>query len=149
MIIVHPDPCLRLVSTNASRREALMIILRLKREINNITWGNVVGLAAPQIGINKRVFIAENKMYINPLIVISSGRYLHYREGCYSLGKDTFYDVKRTEHIFMKWVDMFGIPHKNDFYGKTAEIIQHEYDHLEGVLLIDHQNIKEQSKCLY
>lgn len=110
-----------------------------------------VGLAAPQIGRNDRIVVidatpvADNfpecsgwkKALINPEIEILSGETTSRGEGCLSLpGLNE--DVKRVEHIRLRYLDKEFQPHEEEISGFLARIVQHECDHLEGKLYIDH-----------
>jgi peptide deformylase len=97
-------------------------------------WGNLVGLAAPQIGISKRFFMALEKMYINPTITKFSEEIYKSLEGCYSLEKGVNYPTTRHEWIILEWQDRNGRAHTKRFDGFRAQVIQHEYDHLTGKL---------------
>ena len=112
---------------------------------------NGVGLAAPQIGIPLRMFVidlspyadeephlAESKRtFINPEIYDESDVEVLMSEGCLSLpGLNE--DVYRPEKIRIRWVDENFAPHDREFEGHEARVIQHEYDHLDGRLFIDH-----------
>ncbi len=110
-----------------------------------------VGLAAPQIGRNDRIVVidadplAENhpecagrKMtLINPEIEILDGEKISRAEGCLSL-PGLSENVTRVEHIRLKWMDENFTPHDEEISGFLARIVQHECDHLEGKLYIDH-----------
>ena len=110
-----------------------------------------VGLAAPQIGRNDRIVVidaspvAENfpecdgwkKALINPEIVILDGDMVSRSEGCLSL-PGLSEDVKRVEHIRLRWLDEDFQPHEEEISGFLARIVQHECDHLEGKVYIDH-----------
>ena len=101
-----------------------------------LTWGNPVGLAAPQVGRNVRVFIALDQVYFNPELtpVEESGTTVH-QEGCYSLEKDRFdYQVERYNEIVLRWQNKKGKWRQERIKGFRAQVIQHEYDHLEGRL---------------
>lgn len=110
-----------------------------------------VGLAAPQIGLNHRIVVidadpvadtfpecAGRKLtLINPVIEVLDGEPVTRGEGCLSL-PGLSEDVKRVEHIRLKWVDENFEPHEEEIFGFLARIVQHECDHLEGKLYIDH-----------
>lgn len=110
-----------------------------------------VGLAAPQVGISKRFIVMRDvrdradkgvllKM-INPKIVAESDDMVLSEEGCLSvLGPDgpVFADVIRPDAVTVEWTDETGANHKRDFTGYAARIVQHEYDHLDGILFVDH-----------
>ncbi|MBT3279366.1 MAG: peptide deformylase [Phycisphaerales bacterium] len=101
-----------------------------------------VGLAAPQVGLNVRLFIAcptfepdDVRAYINPVIVEADGSQSD-EEGCLSF-PDIFGQVKRAEHIVVEAMDLNGELFREDCTELHARIIQHEIDHLDGVILLD------------
>lgn len=110
-----------------------------------------VGLAAPQIGRNDRIVVIDaspiaetypecdgKKMtLINPKIEILDGEKITRGEGCLSL-PGISENVTRVEHIRLKWVDENFTPHEEEISGFLARIVQHECDHLDGKLYIDH-----------
>lgn len=110
-----------------------------------------VGLAAPQIGRNDRIVVIDaspvaetypeckgKKMtLINPEIEILDGEKITRGEGCLSL-PGISENVTRVEHIRLKWVDENFTPHEEEISGFLARIVQHECDHLDGKLYIDH-----------
>lgn len=111
--------------------------------IETMYENNGVGLAAPQVGILKRIFVVDamdgagSRVFINPEILEKSGEQTD-EEGCLSLpGRHK--PVKRANKIKIKALDVNG----NEFVLNAEEFlaraIQHEYDHLEGVLFIDHE----------
>ncbi len=98
------------------------------------------GLAAPQIGINKTVFVTfeDGKLqtFINPFIVERSQETNFYRELCVSSGIMAA-DVERPEWIVIKWTDIEGVSHKDKVEGFLARLYQHEEAHLRGVVNLD------------
>ena len=110
-----------------------------------------VGLAAPQIGRNDRIVVIDaspvadtfpecdgwKHALINPEIEVLDGETISRSEGCLSL-PGLSEDVKRVEHIRLRWLDEDGDPHEQEISGYLARIVQHECDHLEGHLYIDH-----------
>lgn len=110
-----------------------------------------VGLAAPQIGRNDRIVVIDANpvsesfpecagrkfTLINPEIEILEGEKVTRAEGCLSL-PGLSENVPRVEHIRLKWMDENFEPHEEEISGFLARIIQHECDHLEGKLYIDH-----------
>ncbi len=109
---------------------------------------NGVGLAAPQVNITKRFLVMMNpdtnevfKM-INPKIVRKSVETVKMEEGCLSvLGSDglpVFSDVVRPENVDVEWTDENGKSLAAHMSGLPARIVQHETDHLDGVLFIDY-----------
>ncbi|MCM1066547.1 MAG: peptide deformylase [Muribaculaceae bacterium] len=110
-----------------------------------------VGLAAPQIGLNIRLVVidadpvsdtfpecAGRKLtLINPEIEILDGKSISRPEGCLSL-PGISESVPRTEHIRLRWLDENFEQHEEEIEGFLARIVQHECDHLEGKMFIDH-----------
>lgn len=104
-----------------------------------------VGLAAPQVGRRIRMLLAEDDRsgrtqtltLVNPEIVQASGEQDTYNEGCLSL-PELFADVKRPVEITVRYHDVDGKEHELTDDGFLARIIQHEMDHLEGILFVDH-----------
>lgn len=118
-----------------------------------------VGLAAPQIGLSIRIFVVDatgsgpeeegieteedlsdfKKVFINPKITKYEGEPWTFNEGCLSI-PDLREDVDRPEKVRIKYYDEAFNYHDEEFDGVKARIIQHEYDHLEGVLFVDKIN---------
>ena len=108
---------------------------------------NGVGLASPQIGENYRIFVIDTSsgdeplnpmVFINPKIIKKSGAFVS-NEGCLSF-PDVYTDVRRYENVMIKALDENGRPFVIEANGGTllTKAIQHEFDHLDGVLFIDH-----------
>ncbi|WP_025742996.1 peptide deformylase [Aquimarina pacifica] len=116
-----------------------------------------VGLAAPQIGLPIRLFIVDTnpfsedeelseeeasklkgfkKVFINATILEETGEEWAFSEGCLSI-PDVREDVFRKETIKIKYVDENFVEHIEVYSGLIARVIQHEYDHIEGVLFTD------------
>ncbi len=108
---------------------------------------NGVGLAAPQIGVNYRVFVIDVSsdkeplnpiVFVNPKIIKKSGSIVS-NEGCLSFPQ-AYTDVKRYSDVMVKALDSHGRPFTLEAKDGSllARAIQHEFDHLNGVLFIDH-----------
>lgn len=135
MIYKYPHKILLIKSEDVSVEEGQEIVELLKAEKKDLKWGNVVGLAAPQIGINKKVFMALDKYYLNANITWYSPETETKEEGCYSLKENKFdYKVTRSKNIKMEWQDYKGKHKQGFFMGFQAQVLQHEYDHLLGKL---------------
>lgn len=114
---------------------------------------NGVGLAAPQVGKSVRLFVVDastfsdeephlegfKKVFINPIILEETGTKWAFNEGCLSIPKIRE-DINRHPEITIEYYDENWELHEDTFKGMAARIIQHEYDHLEGKLFIDHIN---------
>lgn len=100
---------------------------------------NGIGLAAPQIGINKRIFVMGNPtqsyICVNPEIVSGSGT-VKEQEGCLSF-PGLWLHVNRYETVQVKYQDILGKPHEREFSGMAARVFQHEYDHLNGICFVN------------
>jgi len=100
-----------------------------------------LGLSAPQIGVFKRVFVArvrnKVKAFVNPKILKFSKKEISFLEGCFSV-PDIYGHVIRPAEIDLESQDKHGKLAKNHYSGITGRIIQHEIDHLDGKLFIDH-----------
>ena len=105
-----------------------------------------IGLAAIQVGVPSRVIVmdlskreaeAEPRVFINPEITWSSEEQSLYEEGCLSI-PDVHEDVERPARVKIRYLDLEGKPHEEDADGLFATCIQHEVDHVNGVLFVDH-----------
>ncbi len=116
--------------------EKLQKTLLLYRDITGLGRG----LAAPQVGISKRVFVTYSdnvfKTYINPQLVELSKEENLYRELCISCGYVSG-DVKRPRSITLEYMDEKGERQTKKADGFLARLLQHEYDHLGGILNLD------------
>lgn len=110
-----------------------------------------VGLAAPQVGLPIRMFVIDldclsdempeykdfRKTFINPEILEVSGEEESYEEGCLSL-PGIHETVKRMNKVHMRYLDADFVEHNEWIDGFQARVVQHEYDHLDGKVFIDH-----------
>ena len=110
-----------------------------------------VGLAAPQIGKGIRLFVVDTvqmdkeglppvgikKVFINPVILEEFGNVWAYEEGCLSI-PDVRGDVERFSHVKLRYLDEHFEQREEIFDGMNARVIQHEYDHIEGILFVEH-----------
>ena len=107
-----------------------------------------VGLAAPQVGVNQQIFIADigdgPLAFINPKLIKKSGADV-IEEGCLSIPGVTVM-VRRPERIVVRYVDENNQPHEKIYEEMMARVIQHEMDHLDGKLIVDYAGIKEKIK---
>ena len=108
-----------------------------------------VGLAAPQIGKPLRLFMIDSTLFdkkkkdgvrmafVNPTIVDETGEEWAFEEGCLSI-PDVREDVSRKAQLTLKYQSITGESFEKNFDGMTARVIQHEYDHIQGILFTDH-----------
>ena len=112
-----------------------------------------VGLAAPQIGLPIRLFLVDTlqseedkkdepstgikKVFINAYKLEEAGKPWPYEEGCLSI-PDVRGDVNRPEQLRIRYMDEQFVEHEEVFTGLNARVIQHEYDHIDGILFTEH-----------
>ncbi|MBN9318411.1 MAG: peptide deformylase [Caulobacterales bacterium 68-7] len=105
-----------------------------------------IGLAAVQVGVPKRVIVMDlaregeepaPQYFVNPEILTTSEDVLPYEEGCLSV-PEIFDEVERPAKVTLRYLNYKGEPVEEEAEGLYAVCIQHEMDHLEGVLFIDH-----------
>ncbi|MEZ5785387.1 MAG: peptide deformylase [Xanthobacteraceae bacterium] len=144
-ILILPDKQLRLVSKPVERIDST--IERLVEDMFETMYhAPGIGLAAIQVGAPLRVVtmdIAKKdeekapQVFINPEILSSSEELSTYEEGCLSI-PDIHEDVERPARVNIRYLDLAGKAHEAEATGLFATCIQHEIDHLNGVLFIDH-----------
>jgi peptide deformylase len=117
-------------------------LARLAREmLEALREGKGVGLAGPQVGISKRIFVVHvegdiPRVFINPSIVETSQETVKYEEGCLSI-PGVWAEVVRPQTVKVQAWNEKGRPFTLESGGILARVILHEYDHLEGVLFVD------------
>jgi peptide deformylase len=157
-IIETPDPRLKQISTPvAAVTDAHRTLIADMLDTMYDAPG--IGLAAIQVGVPERILVIDlqpetddtpedakpedivrvkqPRVFINPDIIWESEEYSVYQEGCLSV-PEMFADVERPERIRVRWLDEQGAAHEEEIDGLLATCLQHEMDHLNGVLFIDH-----------
>jgi peptide deformylase len=149
-IIETPDARLKTISTPVDEVDDALRAF-IKDMFDTMYDAPGIGLAAIQVGVPKRVLvidlqerdeesgavIREPRVFINPEIVETSEDLTVYSEGCLSV-PDQYADVERPSIIKAKWLDENGKAHEEVIDGLLAICLQHEMDHLNGILFIDH-----------
>jgi peptide deformylase len=149
-IIEAPDPLLRQISTPV---EAITpeIQALIDDMFETMYAAPGIGLAAIQVGIPRRILVIDLQdpeeedgdpvrrpmTFINPEILRSAETIVPYQEGCLSV-PDQYAEVERPDSIRARWLDRDGKAHEEELDGLLATCLQHEMDHLEGVLFIDY-----------
>lgn len=140
-IILYPDPRLKKVSQpvqsfDESLHDLVVQMFKLMRESHG------VGLAAPQVGHNLRLFVmnpsgeaGDDQVYVNPVLLDGDGNE-EAEEGCLSL-PDIRIKVNRNKLITVKAHDLEGNPFEQSASGFIPRVWQHEFDHLNGIMLND------------
>ena len=144
-ILRYPDPRLHQVAAPVTEfDDGLRQLVRDMAETMYAAPG--IGLAAPQIGVASRVIVidlAEKESQrqplrmANPEVVSVSEDSQVFEEGCLSL-PDQYAEVERPAIVHARWIDETGAKHEEKLEGMLATCLQHEMDHLEGILFIDH-----------
>jgi peptide deformylase len=140
-LVTYPGPVLRKRAAVVKDVDGELIITA--DEMFSIMYeNNGIGLAAPQVGVSRRLLVIDVRedgkpvyVMINPRLTKRDGE-VEAEEGCLSL-PDIFGEVKRAERIEVKYVDREGEEQTMEAEGMLARAIQHEIDHLNGVLFID------------
>ena len=156
-IVAYGDPVLRKEGRDIEKGE--IDVKKLAEDMFETMYNaSGVGLAAPQIGMDIRVFVADGtvinasaeddedkdpslegfkKVFINATIIEEYGEEWAYEEGCLSI-PGVRADVYRPEFVKIHYFDENWNEHEEVFEGMAARIIQHEYDHIDGILFTDH-----------
>lgn len=149
-IVEVPDPRLRQISTPVQTVDE--DVRKLVSDMFETMYAAPgIGLAAIQVGVPKRILVIDlqepveeggepvrdPRVFINPEIVEHSDQDVPYTEGCLSV-PDQYAEVDRPDRIRARWLDLDGKSHDEEITGLLATCLQHEMDHLEGILFIDH-----------
>ena len=149
-IVEVPDPRLRQISSPVAEVDDDVRTL-VADMFETMYAAPGIGLAAIQVGVPKRILVIDlqepeeeggepvkdPRVFINPEIVESSDQEVPYTEGCLSV-PDQYAEVDRPNSIRARWLDIDGKKHDEEITGLLATCLQHEMDHLNGILFIDH-----------
>ena len=147
-IVAYGDPVLRKKAVEIEKGS--IEINELANDMFETMYNaNGVGLAGPQIGKPIRIFVVDaspmedesmqdfKKVFVNPVMLEENGIEWSFEEGCLSI-PDIRQEVNRKPQLKIRYFDENWEEHEEVFDGLKARIIQHEYDHIEGVLFTDH-----------
>ena len=146
----YGDPVLRMKA-----REVEQFDDELERLVGRMTAlmheAQGVGLAATQVGVLRRLFVfvdnGEDRVFVNPLITTRSKETETEEEGCLSL-QGVLVPVERAAEVTIEGVDAAGTPQRFELELPTARIVQHELDHLDGVLILDRTDDESRRNAL-
>lgn len=150
-VVAYGDPVLRKVAKDFSEEELKEIETLVSDMFETMEGARGVGLAGPQIGKGKRIFVIDSNLmleedseekgyrgaFINAEIIEEWGDEFSMEEGCLSIPGING-DVTRPESLRIKYLDENLKEREEEFSGMTARVIQHEYDHIEGILFTDY-----------
>ncbi|MBV7380473.1 peptide deformylase [Maritimibacter dapengensis] len=145
-ILIHPDPRLKKVCDPVA--DVSDELRKLADDMLETMYDAPgIGLAAPQVGVLSRLIVLDcikeegdppqPMAMFNPEILASSDETNVYEEGCLSI-PDQYAEVTRPAEVSVRWLDRNGNEREQDFEGLWATCVQHEIDHLNGKLFIDH-----------
>lgn len=144
-VVFYPDPILRKESKDVTAFDE-DLRATVDGMFDRMFEDKGVGLAAPQVGLSLRILVLNdegdrekpdrNLTLINPTIKSFSGEKVRFEEGCLSL-PDIHCDVTRPDRCVIHAFDVDGNEFELEYEGFISRIIQHEHDHLQGVLLVD------------
>ncbi len=153
-IVLYPEPLLRKVAdpVQAFDDELTRIVEAMYQRMFD---SHGLGLAAPQVGLRRRILVINegsnpeepehNVTLINPRIVSRDGEKTTHEEGCLSF-PEIYAEVVRPERCTVEAFDLRGEPLRREFSGFLSRIVQHEFDHLEGILLVDRMSPADKLK---
>jgi peptide deformylase len=146
-VMAYGDPILKKVAQPITKDYPNLIEI-IENMFETMYRANGLGLAAPQIGLSIRLFVVDGsnvekddlkdfkKIFINAQILDEEGEEWMYNEGCLSI-PGIREDIYRIPKIKIKYQDENFVEHIEEYSGIAARVIQHEYDHINGVLFTD------------
>jgi peptide deformylase len=154
-ILIAPDPALRRTARPVGPDDAETVRDLIPRMLATMYAAPGIGLAAPQIGLGLRLAVIDLQreerrepiVLINPEIVAASAETETREEGCLSL-PDQYADVTRPRAVTVRYLGPDGVRRTIEAEGLMARCLQHEIDHLDGVLFIDHISSLRRSMIL-
>ena len=154
-VLVAPDPRLKIKAKPVGRVDASIRAL-MDDMVETMYAAKGIGLAAPQIGIDKRVIVMDlaregeppaPRKFADPEIVSESDETVPCEEGCLSV-PDQYAEVERPKQVRVRYRDENDVVQEIDCDGLLAVCIQHEMDHLDGVLFVDHLSALKRNMIL-
>ena len=148
-IRLYGDPCLETKSKPVKEVGPVERML-IAAMFETMDASRGVGLAAPQVGINEQIFVVDTGkqafVAINPKILKSVGTET-MEEGCLSIPR-VLVDVKRAKTVWVEFTDQENRLIRAELSGLTAKVFQHEFDHLQGKLILDYLNPKDRARIV-
>ncbi len=145
-ILIHPDPRLK-KPADPVREITQDLRVAAADMLETMYAAPGVGLAAPQVGVMKRLFVMDcvkdpeakprPMVLMNPEVTWTSEASNVYEEGCLSI-PEQYAEVERPAEVRVRWLGLDGSAHEEHFGGLWATCVQHEIDHLDGKLFIDY-----------
>jgi peptide deformylase len=144
-ILIAPDPVLKTRARPVAQPDAAVVRDLVPRMLATMYRAPGIGLAAPQVGVGLRITVVDLMpgekpspiVLVNPEVVAASDELATREEGCLSL-PGQYADVTRPARVKVRYLDEGGARHEIDADGLLAACLQHEIDHLDGILFVDH-----------
>jgi peptide deformylase len=144
-ILIAPNPVLKTRARTVTPDDAETVRALVPRMFTTMYRAPGIGLAAPQIGVGLRLAVVDLMpnderapvVLVNPEVVAASAELATREEGCLSL-PNQYADVTRPARVRVRYYDQAGARHEVEADGLLAVCLQHEIDHLNGVLFVDH-----------
>ena len=147
-IVAYGDPVLKKVAEDIDPQGDIDVKKLSEDMFETMYAANGVGLAGPQIGLSKRIFVVDagemddeiknfKKVFVNAEILEETGEEWDFEEGCLSI-PDVRGPVSRPPKVHIRYYDENWEQHEEVFEGIAARVVQHEYDHIEGILFTEH-----------
>ena len=144
-ILIAPDPVLKTRARPVAEPDASVVRDLLPRMLATMYRAPGIGLAAPQVGVGLRVTVIDLMpgekpspiVLVNPEVIIASEELATREEGCLSL-PGQYADVTRPARVKVRYLDEAGARQEIEADGLLAACLQHEIDHLDGILFVDH-----------
>jgi len=154
-ILIAPDPGLRKKARPVAEGDADAVRALAPRMLATMYAAPGIGLAAPQVGSDLRLIVVDvgNKeapapmVLVNPEIIAASREREVREEGCLSL-PGQYADVERPARIQLRWLELDGTKREAEADGLLSVCLQHEIDHLNGVLFVDHLSALKRNMLL-
>ena len=144
-ILLTPHPALRRKTRRVGPEDAATVRKLVPDMFETMYAAPGIGLAAPQVGVDLRLAVVDLMaddtphpiVLVNPLVVAASDEWATREEGCLSL-PGQYADVSRPARVKVRYHDIEGVQREIEADGLLAACLQHELDHLDGVLFVDH-----------
>ena len=143
-ILIHPDPRLKKTCEPVTQITAELVHLA-QDMLETMYDAPGIGLAAPQVGVSKRLIVMDcikdgpprPLILFNPNVLWRCEDLIPYEEGCLSI-PEQYAEIRRPAEVRVEWLDEAGVRQEEQFAGLLSTCVQHEIDHLDGKLFIDY-----------
>ena len=154
-ILTPPNPILRAKTRKVMPEDDARVRALVPQMLAAMYAAPGIGLAAPQVGVNLRLAVVDLRpddapapiVLVNPEITRVSEDWAVREEGCLSL-PGMYADVSRPARVAVRYWDLDGVPRELEAEGLMAACLQHEIDHLDGVLFVDHLSALKRNMIL-